>query len=102
MVQKYAQSTLEVVLYGVFTILGCLVVPQQDWAWPSDLWWKGFSSGEHSWLRADLRCYYLMYVSRYVQGIVSCLMEHKRKDFVEMQIHHWVTVVLILLSYGYG
>jgi hypothetical protein len=29
-------------------------------------------------------------------------MEHKRKDFVEMQVHHTVTVVLVLLSYAWN
>ena len=28
-------------------------------------------------------------------GVVSCLIEHKRKDFWEMQVHHIVTVALI-------
>jgi len=100
--QKFAQSALEVVFYGTFTILGLCVVPRQEWAWPSDSWWKGFANGGHEVMRSDLRCYYLMYVSRYFQGAISVLMEHKRKDFLEMQIHHWTTVSLITVSYVYG
>jgi len=102
MKQKFGQSTMEMIFYGSFSILGAIVVPGQEWFWPSSLWWKGFADGGHEVMRADLRCYYLLYVGRYVQNGISCLLEHKRKDFLEMQIHHWTTVVLIYISYFYG
>jgi len=101
-VQKYAQASMEAIFYGSFTIIGLAIVPSQPTSWPSDQWWINFKTGEHSMMRQDLRCYYIMYASRYLQGIVSCLMEHRRKDFVEMQVHHVVTVGLVSLSYIYG
>jgi len=100
--QKMAQSFMEVVFYGGFTVLGLLVVPQQEWIWPSSRWWIGFTEGGHEVMRSDLRCYYIMYAARYFQGGISILFEFKRKDFMEMQIHHWTTVVLVILSYFYG
>jgi ceramide synthetase len=100
--EKFAQSFMETVFYGGFTVIGLLVVPRQEWIWPSSLWWIGFAEGGHEVMRSDLRCYYLMYAARYFQGGVSVLFEHKRKDFLEMQIHHWTTVVLIYISYFYG
>ena len=76
----------------------------QPFSWPSVHWWINFKTGEHSVascscamaaialtvgvpqiMRQDLRCYYLMYAARYMQAIVSVLMEHRRKDFIEMQ-----------------
>lgn len=48
------------------------------------------------------RCYYIAYAARYLQGSISCFLEPKRKDFVEMQIHHIATVLLVSLSYCYG
>lgn len=101
-VEKFAQSFMEMFLYGSFALLGLLVVPKQEFAWPSELWWRGFPQGEHDLLRSDLRCYYLLYAARYFQGGISILLEHRRKDFVEMQIHHWVTVSLIFVSYING
>jgi len=77
-------------------------VPKQEWIWPSSMWWIGFAEGGHEVMRADLRCYYLMYAARYFQGGISVFLEHKRKDFLEMQIHHWTTVALIYISYFYG
>jgi ceramide synthetase len=100
--EKWSQSAMEVIFYGGFTILGLYVVPKQEWVWPSVLWWKGFKEGGHEFMRSDLRCFYLLYGARYFQGLVSIFMEHKRKDFVEMFAHHAVTVVLILISFGYG
>ena len=49
-----------------------------------------------------LKAYYLLYAARYIQGALSVMMEHKRKDFWEMQAHHAVTVWLICISYVYG
>uniref|UniRef100_A0A7S2JE31 TLC domain-containing protein n=1 Tax=Alexandrium andersonii TaxID=327968 RepID=A0A7S2JE31_9DINO len=101
-VAKFAQSTLEAVMYGGFAILGFWVVPKQDFVWPSEKWWRGFSEGGHEIMRLDLRCYYILYVSRYLQALVSVMMEFKRKDFLEMVIHHAVTIAVIYVSYIYG
>jgi acyl-CoA-dependent ceramide synthase len=49
-----------------------------------------------------VKAYFLLYVARYAQCILSCFIEHKRKDFWEQQIHHVVTVALIVCSYAYG
>jgi len=101
-VQKFAQSSLEMIFYGSFTVFGLLIVPQQPWFWPSENWWIGFKEGATLAIPDDLKAYYLMYAARYMQGVVSVLVEHKRKDFWEMQAHHLVTVGLIALSYAYG
>jgi len=99
---KLAQSVMEAAFYSSFTYIGLCVVPSQEWVWPSALWWTGFADGGHEVMRADLRCYYIMYIARYFQAIISVLIEPKRKDFVEMLVHHVVTVVVIYISYVYG
>lgn len=103
-VDKFGQSASEALFYGCSFVIGCIVVPRQPWIWPSELWWKGKTvppsvDGEHALLCDDLKCYILLYFGRYLQGVVSCCLEHKRKDFVEMQIHHCTTLALIFLSY---
>jgi hypothetical protein len=30
--------------------------------------------------------YYILYAARYFQGMISVLFEHKRKDFLEMEV----------------
>ena len=101
-VEKFSQAMMEFWLYGSFSALGCYIVPRQPWIWPSRHWWIGFSSGSHAAMRSDLRCYYLLYGARYVQSCVSVLLEPKRKDFLEMQLHHIVTVAVVCISYNYG
>lgn len=101
-VLKFSQAAMEAAFYGSFTLLGYAIVPSQPWIWPSKDWWIDFSSGTHSLMRNDLRCYYLLYGARYFQGAVSVLLEPKRKDFVEMVIHHLVTVAVVAISYLYG
>jgi len=94
----------EALMYGTFSVIGCVVVTSQAWVWPSSNWWIGFAEPDapHALMRDDLRCYYLLYTGRYLQCIISVLLEPKRKDFVEMCIHHTVTVVVCLISYWYG
>jgi len=104
-VEKFSQSAMEAVAYGSFAVMGFIIVRSQPWSWPSKMWWQGMYSGPestHFKMRQDIRCYYILYGARYFSFGVSGLLEHKRKDFVEMQVHHWVTVVLVWLSYAYG
>jgi len=100
--QKFAQSVMEALFYSAFMLIGIAVVPSQEWVWPSWKWWRGFADGGHEVMRSDLRCYYIMYISRYIQAIFSVLLERKRKDFTEMIVHHLVTVTVIYISYVYG
>lgn len=34
--------------------------------------------------------------------MITVFLEHKRKDFLEMQIHHLSTVLVVSISYMYG
>lgn len=108
-VQKFAQAASEVTMYGSFAVFGLVIVPRQEWAWPPDLWFKGFVPyyspnypGEHSLMTSPLCCFYILYAARYLQAMITVELEHKRKDYVEMQIHHIATVSLVCLSYGAG
>jgi len=99
---KFSQSVLEALVYGIFTIIGIAIVPNQPWAWPSANWWKGFDSGDHLIMRSDLRCFYILYAARYIQAAVTVLLEPKRKDFLEMMVHHIVTIGVVYVSYFGG
>jgi len=111
--KKFSQSVMEVLNYGTFSFIGLVVVPSQTWfgkeflldssrprVFPSPI--PGFTEGGHEIMRSDLQCYYIMYIARYFQGIISVLLETKRKDFVEMMVHHVVTVSVCSVSYVYG
>ncbi|CAE7191626.1 unnamed protein product [Symbiodinium necroappetens] len=101
---KFSQSVLEALIYGTFSLIGISIVPAQPWSWPSANWWRGFDSGEHLVMRSDLRCFYILYGARYIQAAVTVLLEPKRKDFLEMMVHHVVTIGVVYVSYlgGYN
>jgi ceramide synthetase len=96
-IDKFAQAAMEFIFYGSFTLIGLTVVPNQAWIWPSNHWWDMLK--EPIMMGDDLKCYYLLYGSRYAQAIISVLLEHKRKDFVEMLLHHITTLVVIAVSF---
>jgi len=107
-VQKFSQTTMEQLFYGSFTFFGVVMVLTQDWAWPSKHWWLNFDKKDsdgrsvHSAMTEAIAAYYIMYAARYFQGMISVLLEHKRRDFWEMQLHHFVTCALVAISYVYG
>jgi len=103
-VQKFAQATMEMLFYGVFFYFGYCVffLGCKEWRWPSSQWWEGKDEGAHNRITPDIRFYIICYAARYLSGLVSVMMEHRRTDFFEMVAHHAVTVVLIILAYAWG
>ena len=100
-VQKFAQSAVEALTYGMFTVFGLLIVPYNEFFWPSTKWW--IHKLEKQPMQTDaVWCFYILYFTRYVQAGISVTMEHRRKDFVEMMAHHVVTAAVVAISYfGY-
>eukprot|EP00613_Pedinella_sp_CCMP2098_P045630 CAMPEP_0171799720 /NCGR_PEP_ID=MMETSP0991-20121206/71265_1 /TAXON_ID=483369 /ORGANISM="non described non described, Strain CCMP2098" /LENGTH=195 /DNA_ID=CAMNT_0012411119 /DNA_START=83 /DNA_END=666 /DNA_ORIENTATION=- len=108
-VDKFSQTAMEQLFYGAFTYFGIVLVTTQPWFWPSKHWWLDFdkvdpASGHsvHSFMTDAIAAYYILYAARYFTGMLSVLLEHKRRDFWEMQLHHFVTVMLVSHSYEYG
>ena len=59
---------------------------------PSKLWFEGFEQinpdtgySRHAAVTKTVSFYFLMYAARYAQSFLSVLLEHRRRDFVEMQ-----------------
>ena len=101
---KFAQAAMEAIYYTAFSFIGLVIVPAQPWVWPSVQWWEGWRNADdpHGLMRDDLRCYLLLYTARYFQGVVSTLLEARRADFLEMLLHHSITVVLCTTAYFGG
>ena len=89
----------EMVFYGAFTVFGLLVVPNQEWFWPSKHWWADFTTGRP-------------FHDRYLESILSSMLRDTVKVWFlsssntsvkiwEMLVHHFVTV-LIGISYVHG
>ena len=108
-VQKFAQASLEALFYGTFFFFSCRIYLKQPFAWPSSKWWvdidqtlPGHVETRHHYLAPDYKFFYLLYGGRYAAGLASVMLEHKRKDFVEMVAHHLVTMSLVLCSFNVG
>lgn len=95
--EKMSQSVMEALNYGISFVVGVLVVLPQDWCYPGSEWYAG-SPADHRFTRL-LHWYYLIYGARYCQGLISVFLEHRRKDFLEMVIHHIVTMTLVVHSF---
>jgi len=97
--RRFADSFTELVFYSLFTWMGLNIYLTHDWVWPSNKWWDGPYTDEMI-MRNDLRALYLFDTSRYMACLVSVLfMEHKRKDFAEMTIHHCATILVTVVAY---
>eukprot|EP00968_Pinguiococcus_pyrenoidosus_P013635 scaffold1237_cov243-Pinguiococcus_pyrenoidosus.AAC.19 len=95
--EKMAQSVMEALFYGGSFVVGVAVVSSEPWVFTPQEW---FQDGRLL-NRRVLSWYYVTYASRYLQGLVSVMLEHRRKDFFEMVLHHVVTLLLIYLSFAY-
>lgn len=101
-IAKFAQSASEFGIYLFFSFAVLRVLYVQAWIWPSKLWWEGKVQGEHNHVTPSFKFMYLLYGGRYIAQLVSVWLEVRRKDFLQMVIHHSVTIFLVVLSYTYG
>ena len=101
-VRKFGDSCVECANYATFTVIGASVVFTSEWAWPSSSWCEGEGAAS-TLMRDDLRCWYILDASRYTAALISLLfLEHRRKDFSEMLVHHIATILVTLVSYSLG
>jgi len=108
-VDKFSQTAMELLFYGLFSYMNCVVFFSQKWSWPSVHWWIDYEKVDtisqysiHSYMTDTVAAYFLLYGARYTQSVLSVFIEHRRKDFIEMQIHHFVVVSLVVLAYYFG
>jgi acyl-CoA-dependent ceramide synthase len=60
--------------------------------------WDGFPQLH---LDASLKCYYISQLAFWMQQIAVLHLERRRKDHLQMLLHHLVTIVLLAGSYSY-
>lgn len=99
-VEKFAQATMEMLFYSIYFVMGYRVIKSQLWIWPSHLWWVDQPNNRS--ITDDMAFFYIAYCARYFQNFIMVFLEPRRKDFIEMQLHHFITCLLIYLSYGHG
>ena len=90
---------MEFLVYSANLVMGFQILRTRPWVYPSRLWWVDTPTKN---LETDAAFFALMYAARYVTFLFVVLTETRKKDFVEMVVHHLVTVVLIVVSYVGG
>ena len=102
-IPKFVLSATEAYMYSFFFYASLRVLCTQPWIWPSRLWWEGKQhSTAHLMITPSVKFMYQLYGGRYVSNLLHVLIEPKKKDFVEMVLHHATTALLCPLSYAYG
>ncbi|KAK4050703.1 sphingosine N-acyltransferase lag1 [Microbotryomycetes sp. JL201] len=98
-VVRFMEQSYAIVYFTASGALGLYVMSSQD------SWWY---RTEHLWLqyphwrmRAELKTYYLLQLSYWLQQMLVLILrlEKPRSDFVELVIHHIVTLWLVGWSY---
>lgn len=93
---KWLESCWRFTYYAFALAFGAVVLRGKEWAVDLNLCWKGYPYQEVS---DDVRWFYLMQLGIYVQLLFTQFVEERKKDFVEMVVHHVATIILVLFSY---
>ncbi|KAK2146725.1 hypothetical protein LSH36_586g01019 [Paralvinella palmiformis] len=97
--QKFQETSWRFLFYIVAFWTGLTVVYQKDYFWDTHHCWYNYPwhpiPGEIYW-------YYMVELGFYWSLVFSLFMDVKRKDFVEMIIHHVVTIALLSFAWAGG
>jgi len=100
LLQKATESCWRCFVYLVLFLYGLVILLRTDWLWNTKQFLVGYIR-EHN-LSTEIKWYYLIELSLYLQMLVTQLRDTKRKDFWQQYIHHLVTILLISGSYSSG
>lgn len=93
---KFEEAFWRALFYTLSFIFGAIVVTKTPFFWDTELLW--IKNPMHH--VSDLfYWYYTVELGLYISLLVSQSTDVKRKDFVEMFVHHIVTISLIVMSW---
>lgn len=87
--------------YPTMLLVGWSVCRQENFfPWNENHYFDVFPSYDDFKVKPSLYAFFMFQLSFYVQGLVAHVtFETKRKDFLEILIHHLVTIALMVVSY---
>ncbi|KAG0142312.1 hypothetical protein CROQUDRAFT_662675 [Cronartium quercuum f. sp. fusiforme G11] len=97
--QRFIEQGYAVFYWGSATIIGLSVMSKQPtWWYNTAEFWKSYP---HYRMEPSVKTYYLLQFSYWLQQmlLLSLRIEKPRSDFVELVIHHFVTLWLVGWSY---
>eukprot|EP00163_Fabomonas_tropica_P001624 TRINITY_DN1119_c0_g1_i4.p1 TRINITY_DN1119_c0_g1~~TRINITY_DN1119_c0_g1_i4.p1 ORF type:complete len:307 (+),score=30.07 TRINITY_DN1119_c0_g1_i4:119-1039(+) len=97
---KWEENCWFEVYYPLSTIVGFYVISTREYSNNPYYFWTNFPVQERG---LDITLYYAMGFGFYFQAIFALVIwETRRKDFVEMVLHHIVTLLLLGISWTCG
>lgn len=97
LMKKATESCWRCFAYFVFFIYGCFTLFSTEWFWDTDKWLIGYIHNQP--LTDFIKWYYWVELAFYNSLLISQFFDTKRKDFLQLFIHHIVTIILIGGSY---
>jgi len=98
--KKFSESAWKFVYYSVVWWWGVNVVLREDFFWNTELCWVGWPNVPMSY---SFKMFYFTQLAFYMHSFIAHVtIEVRRKDFVQMLVHHIISAFLIGFSYYYN
>ncbi|KAL7641824.1 UNVERIFIED_CONTAM: hypothetical protein RMT77_007698 [Armadillidium vulgare] len=94
---KLCDCCWNLIYYIFYCVYGLWVLYDKEWLWDIKECWTGYPFQSVS---KDLWWYYILSLGYYTTMSLTHMFQHKRKDSLQMLLHHLVTLVLIFLSFN--
>ncbi|EXJ81157.1 hypothetical protein A1O3_07447 [Capronia epimyces CBS 606.96] len=95
---RFAEQAWIILYYSISWSVGMYTMYTSDYWLDLRALWRNWPSREMGGLA---KWYYLVQFGFYLQQIVVVNIEERRKDYLQMFVHHIITCCLIFASYGY-
>jgi len=95
-VAKFAESCREIAFYSLSLFLSYRVFSNESWMYNLDEMWK---FDRQYMVDPAFKGLYFFEASWYLAGMISLLLDAKKKDFYQMFAHHVFTVLLLMISF---
>ncbi|XP_070567073.1 ceramide synthase 6-like isoform X1 [Ptychodera flava] len=96
MLKKFCESSWRFIFYLSAFIYGVRFLKDEVWTWDTRHCWYNYP---YQPLTESIEKYYLVELSFYWSLLFSQFLDVKRKDFMQMFVHHIVTILLISFSW---
>ncbi|XP_060546307.1 ceramide synthase 4-like [Pantherophis guttatus] len=94
--KEFCEASLGTIYYFLSFFMGLVILYNKPWFWDIRECWVGYPKQP---LQPSLIGYYLMQFSFYCFLVISLPFDDRQKDFYQHIVHHFVTIILIGLSY---
>ncbi|KAJ9087416.1 Sphingosine N-acyltransferase lag1, variant 2 [Entomophthora muscae] len=95
-VDKFKEQSFSVVFYIISWSVGCYLLYHSPYWFSTSQIWIGYP---HFELSPGTKKFYLFQLGYWLQQMVYVQIEVRRKDYLNMIVHHIITNLLLILSY---